>query len=50
MIFSATLNDGGFINITADRMKMNEPFLLVYRNGDLVALIELNAIVEAHVS
>ena len=47
MRFTATLNDGSFINIPATRMEVVDGLLQV-RDGDaLVALVETTAIITA---
>ena len=48
--FIATLNDMSFINITADRMEINDNMVHVYDSGQLVALVEMSAIITAHIS
>ena len=48
--FIATLNDMSFINITADRMEINDNMVHVYDSGHLVALVEMSAVITAHIS
>ena len=48
--FVCQLNDGGNINILADSMKIQDTMVLVYNDGALVAIVELDAIVCAHLS
>lgn len=47
--FTATLNDMSFINTAADRMEIKENMLYVYDGGQLVALVEITAIIAAHI-
>lgn len=46
--FVAQLNDGSFINTSADRMEIQENMLCAYNNNQLVALVEITAIISAH--
>lgn len=48
--FCATLNDMSYINTQADRMEVKENMLYAYKGTDLVALVELTAVISAHVS
>lgn len=48
--FTATLNDMSFINTVADRMEVSENMLYVYDGHQLVALVEITAIIVAHIS
>ena len=48
--FTAQLNDGSFINVEATRMKLAENMVLVYEHDDLVALVDISAVVSAHIS
>ena len=48
--FTATLNDMSFINTAADRMEVSDNMLYVYDGSQLVALVELSAIITAHIS
>ena len=47
MRFSATLNDGSFINIPASRMEVVDGILWVWNGDALVALVETTAIITA---
>ena len=49
MRFCATLNDGSFINIQADRMDVRENMLFVWNGMDLVGLVEMGAIISARI-
>lgn len=48
--FCATLNDMSFINTEATRMELSENMLHVYNGDQLVALVEVTAIISAHLS
>lgn len=50
--FIAELNGGDRINILADRMELDleRNCLIVYRGNDMVALVDISAVVTAHVS
>ena len=48
--FTATLNDMSFINTAADRMEVKDNMLYVYDSCQLVALVEVSAIITAHIS
>lgn len=48
--FVATLNDASFINIAAARMEINDNMVYVYDGVRLVALVEISAIITAHIS
>ena len=45
--FTATLNDGSFFNIPADRMDIKENLLYVRAGEALVGLVEMSAIISA---
>lgn len=47
--FCATLNDMSFINTAADRMEIKDNMLYVYDGDQLVALVEITAIISAHI-
>lgn len=47
MRFTATLNDGSFINIPATRMEVVDGLLWVWNGDALVALVETTAIITA---
>lgn len=49
-IFVAHLNDGSFIHTKADRMEVIDQMLHVKNGNNLVAVIDLSAIVAAHLS
>lgn len=46
--FVASLNDGSFINTLADRMEIKENLLFAFYRDELVALVEVTAIISAH--
>ena len=48
--FTATINDMSFINTVADRMEVNDNMVYVYDGDQLVALVEISAIITAHIS
>lgn len=48
--FTAQLNDMSFINVPADRMELDEHMLFVYDGRNLVAVVEITAVVTAHIS
>ena len=48
--FCATLNDMSFINTEGDRMEVKDNMLYVYDGDQLVALVEITAIISAHIS
>ena len=48
--FAATLNDNSFINTSADRMEVCDNMLYVWDENKLVALVEITAIISAHLS
>ena len=47
MRFTATLNDGSFMNIPADFMEVKESMLFVWNGEFLVGLVEMSAIISA---
>ena len=47
--FVATLSDCSYINVPATRMEMSENALLVWDGNDLVAYVEVSAIISAHI-
>ena len=48
--FTATMNDGSFINVEATKMMIAENAILVYEDNDLVAFVDTSAVVSAHIS
>lgn len=50
MRFIAQIRDGSFINIPADSMVKEESALLVYENKKLVAFVDIDCAVSAHLS
>lgn len=48
--FSATLNDGSFINVEATRMELTETAVIAWRENEPVAYIDLGAVISAHIS
>lgn len=49
-LFVASLNDGSFVNIKADSMEVIDNMLHVKEGNNLVAVIDLCAIVAAYLS
>ena len=48
--FTATMNDGSFINVEATRMELVENMIQVYDKTDLVAIVDISAVLTAHIS
>lgn len=49
--FVCTLNDGSCINVVADKMHLtNETLLCAYRDNKLVAVVDISAVISAHLS
>ena len=48
--FTATLNDSSFINVEATRMELVENMIHVYDKTDLVAMVDISAVISAHIS
>jgi hypothetical protein len=48
--FTATMNDGSFINVEATRMELVENMVRVYDKTDLVAMVDISAVITAHIS
>lgn len=48
--FTAQLNDMSYINVPADHMELVDNTLRVYDGRDLVAVVEITAVVTAHIS
>ena len=48
--FIAQLNDGGHINVRADRMTKEDNMLYAYNIGELVAAVEVTAVIVAYLS
>ena len=48
--FTATMNDGSFINVEATRMELVDNMVRVYDKTDLVALVDIGAVITAHIS
>lgn len=44
------LNDNSYINVAADRMEKEENMLYVWDGDDLVAVVEITAVIAAHIS
>lgn len=48
--FIVQLNDDGFMNIPADRMEQKENFLFAWRGTELIAMVDISAVICAHMS
>ena len=48
--FTATMNDGSFINVEATRMELVDNMVRVYNKTELVALVDISAVITAHIS
>ena len=48
--FTATMNDGSFINVEATRMELVENMILVYYKTDMVAVVDISTVLQAHIS
>lgn len=48
--FTATMNDGSFINVEATKMELVENMIRVYDKTDLVAIVDISAVLTAHIS
>ena len=46
--FIAKLNDGSYINVTADRLEQCENMLYAYNGKSLVAVVEITALIVAY--
>ena len=44
------LSGGSYINVTADRMEKEDDMLYVYDGNSLVAVVEITAVISAHIS
>ena len=48
--FVATLNDMSYINTPADRMEVRDNMIWVWDGSQLVAMVDVSAVICAHVS
>jgi hypothetical protein len=48
--FTATMNDGSFINVEATRMELVENMIRVYDGAELVGLVDISTVLQAHIS
>lgn len=48
--FTATMNDGSFINVEATRMELVENMIHVYDGTELVGLVDISTVLQAHIS
>ena len=44
------LSGGSYINVAADRMEKEDDMLYVYDGNSLVAVVEITAVISAHIS
>ena len=47
---NVVLNGGSYINVAADRMETQENMLYVWDGKNLVAVVEITAVISAHIS
>ena len=48
--FVVLLNDGSHMNVPADRMELKENFLFAWRGAELIAMVDISAVICAHMS
>lgn len=48
--FCAQMNDGGYINVIADRMEIVENMIYAHDRTELVAVVDISAVVSARIS
>lgn len=48
--FNACINGGTYINVEATRMELVENMIRVWNNAELVACIDISAVLTAHIS
>lgn len=48
--FTAQFNDGSFINVEATKMELEENLIRVYDKTDLVAVVDISSVLQAHIS
>ena len=48
--FTATMSDGSFINVEATRMELVEHIICVYNRSELIAIVDVGAVLQAHIS
>lgn len=48
--FIVQLNDGGYINVRADRMVKEDDMICAYLGAELVAMVDISVILAAHLS
>lgn len=48
--FIAQLNDTSYINTPADRMTKEENMIYAYKGGELVAAVDISAVIAVHLS
>lgn len=48
--FIVQFNDGEHMNVPADRMELKENFLFAWRGTELIAMVDISAVICAHMS
>ena len=48
--FTAQMSDGSFINIEATRMELKDNLICVYCKAELIAIVDVGAVLQAHIS
>ena len=48
--FVVLLNDGSHMNVPADRMELKENFLFAWMGAELIAMVDISAVICAHMS
>ena len=48
--FTATLNDGSFINVPATKMEIMDNAIFTYNGTECVSYVDLCAVISAHIS
>ena len=48
--FVVLLNDGSHMNVPADRMELKENFLFAWRGTELIAMVDISAVICEHMS
>ena len=48
--FTAIMNDGSFINVEATRMELVENMIRVWNKTELVAVVDIGVVLQAHLS
>ena len=48
--FTCTMNDGSFMNVEATKMELVENMIHVYDGTELVGLVDISTVLQAHIS